>query len=219
MADTLSKILLEIQSETNSAFGDHHERMTHLIAKFGLLELGPQQGDTSPDFALPNAEGRLTRLDDLVRDASIYLVFVRGLWCPYCTAQMMLLAGFVERLEAVGVKLVIVTPEIAGGASKAKALMPHCVEVLCDPNQGMALSYGAVVMVPPEDQVFLRDVDYDITDLYGNEMWLMPLAMSFLINGKKRIQARWAIADQRKRHDPTDVLNHAPGETGSADDS
>ena len=216
MDDDLSKILLDIQAETNAVFGDHHERMTRLITTSGLLDHGPQQGDTAPDFALPNAEGHLTRLDDLVRDVSIYLVFVRGLWCPYCTAQMTRLAGFAERLESCGVRLVIVTPEIAGGASKVKTLMPTGVEVLCDPNQGMALSYGAVVMVPPEDQAFLREVDYDISELYGNKMWLMPLAMSFLIDRQKRIQARWAIADQRKRHEPTDVLDQVAGETGAA---
>ena len=54
----------------------------------GLSVQTPGLGAAAPDFDLPDAAGRHTRLTELLQEGGVVLVFYRGAWCPYCNLQL-----------------------------------------------------------------------------------------------------------------------------------
>jgi NAD(P)-dependent dehydrogenase (short-subunit alcohol dehydrogenase family) len=58
----------------------------------GLRDRAPgaqvKPGALAPDFMLPDAQGRCVRLQTLLRQGPVVLVFYRGGWCPYCNLHL-----------------------------------------------------------------------------------------------------------------------------------
>ncbi len=206
MTDSLTDAIAAFEAATGNAFGPHNERMAAFLTRSGQADRRRQPGEAAPGFALPNAQGTLRRLGDLLDRRGLVLVFVRGLWCPYCTAQMTAFQKARLAFDAIGLRVAIVTPEIGGRAAETRAALSLTCEVLCDVDGGTALNYGCLFPVPSEDQAWLRARGYDLPRLYGNEAWLMPLASTFLIGADGIVRAVLGGADQRCRSDPAEIV-------------
>src|SRR5258708_19277041 len=62
-------------------------------------ESAPQVGEPMPNFTMPNQDGRLTSLDELLVAAPVVLAFHRGHWCPYCRLNMVGLAEIEDQVR------------------------------------------------------------------------------------------------------------------------
>ncbi|MEO1469697.1 MAG: peroxiredoxin-like family protein [Pseudomonadota bacterium] len=206
---SLGDRIAEIVERNRAVFDPHETRMAALVDTIGQVAHRPQPGDEAPDFALPTAGGKLARMADLAGPRGLVLLFIRGLWCPYCNAQMVAFEERADGFAEAGLAVAVVTPEIGGRAARTKALLGLSAEVLCDVDEGMALSYGCLLPLPREERVFLRAVGYDLAALYGNEGWFMPMASTFVIGTDGRVAAVLGGADQRRRPDPDAVLQAA----------
>ena len=67
-------------------------------------------GEALPDFALPDAAGRVVTSDELLDRGPLVLVFFRGGWCPYCDRTLKALELARPAVEATGAGLVGVAP-------------------------------------------------------------------------------------------------------------
>lgn len=67
-------------------------------------------GNELPSFALKDIDGNLAHFPTLLRKPSI-LMFYRGNWCPLCMAQIKELADQYRELEALGVRIVLVSAQ------------------------------------------------------------------------------------------------------------
>src|ERR1700759_1373339 len=47
-----------------------------------------QVGSRAPEFALPDASGRIVRSADLLALGPLVVNFFRGRWCPYCVTEL-----------------------------------------------------------------------------------------------------------------------------------
>jgi hypothetical protein len=73
-------------------------------------------GDRAPQFALPNARGRLVDLAELLAAGPVVLTFYRGAWCPYCNTQLRGLQQALPQLESLGAALVAISPQVPDGS-------------------------------------------------------------------------------------------------------
>lgn len=206
---TLQQKIAEIERETRKVFGAHNERMEALVERIGQIDQRPKPGQEAPIFALPGAEGRLVQLSDLLKGRGAVLVFIRGLWCPYCNAQMAALRDAESAFRDANLSVAIITPEVGGRALETKRELHLSCDVLCDVDEGVALMYGCLVPVPPEDREFLIGAGYDLSRLYGNGAWFMPLASSFIIGAEGKVAKVYGGTDQRQRADPQQMLADA----------
>jgi peroxiredoxin len=71
---------------------------------------GLEPGDALPDFPLRNLDGESVN-SSLFRGRTHVLVFYRGNWCPFCTAQVGELAGRYRELEDAGATVVLISPQ------------------------------------------------------------------------------------------------------------
>jgi hypothetical protein len=61
---------------------------TEALRASGIERRALHAGAVAPDFVLPDAQGRFVRLQSLLRQGSVVLVFYRGGWCPYCNLHL-----------------------------------------------------------------------------------------------------------------------------------
>ncbi len=72
-----------------------------------------QIGKELPSFVLKDVDGNLANFPALLKRPSI-LMFYRGNWCPLCMAQIKELADRYRELAALGVRIVLVSPQPHG---------------------------------------------------------------------------------------------------------
>ena len=209
MVPTLEEKIRAIEEETGVVFGAHNSRMVAFVARIGQADRRLQAGDPAPDFAAPTSDGSLATLSSLMGPKGLVLVFIRGLWCPYCNAQMTSFEEQAAGFETSGLRVAVITPEVGGRAAETKTTLGLSAEVLCDVDEGIALSYGCLIPVPQEDRKFLIEVGYNLAELYGNDAWFMPLASTFLVRPDGVIAAVFGGADQRDRPAPDAVIQAA----------
>ena len=78
--------------------------------QISVAHLGPQVGDSVPDFQLPDAQGHVWTRDSLMGPKGAMLVFSRSLdWCPYCKTQAIELQTRAAELKAQGLGLALIT--------------------------------------------------------------------------------------------------------------
>jgi peroxiredoxin len=67
-------------------------------------------GSKLPDFRLESLNGHIVSSTSFMAKPHLIL-FYRGNWCPFCTAQIEELASAYKRLEAMGVSVILISPQ------------------------------------------------------------------------------------------------------------
>jgi peroxiredoxin len=103
-------------------------------------------GSPAPDFALPDQDGNIVRLEDLRGQTSV-LVFYPMDWSPVCTDQLGVYQEVVGELEAAGARLYGVSVD---SAFSHKAFQQHLgitIPLLADfhPKGAVSSAYGAFI--------------------------------------------------------------------------
>jgi peroxiredoxin len=101
-------------------------------------------GSRLPDFELPDGEGRLFSSAGL-SGVPVVLMFYRGNWCPLCMAQIKEIAGRYRDLEAMGIKVVLVSPQPDDQSRKLAATFDVPFHFLVDKDNEFARSIGIAV--------------------------------------------------------------------------
>jgi peroxiredoxin len=70
------------------------------------------------------------------------LLFYRGNWCPFCTAQIEELAGAYRQLEESGVKIILISPQPAGKNQALASRFDIPLVFLRDPDNAAARQLG-----------------------------------------------------------------------------
>jgi peroxiredoxin len=77
------------------------------VRKVDVSKLGPQVGQTVPDFNLPDQHGMKRSLQGVMGPKGAMIVFYRSAdWCPYCKTQLLELQSQYDSLRKDGLGLV-----------------------------------------------------------------------------------------------------------------
>ena len=111
LAGRLQAFADEVRS-LSAEFADTVERMVARLKASGAGESAPSPGEPMPEFLLPDQNGRLVSLSELVARGPVVVAFHRGHWCPYCRITADALTRIHDQIEGLGAQLVVITPEI-----------------------------------------------------------------------------------------------------------
>src|SRR5262249_12676895 len=64
----------------------------------GVIDRALKVGDRAPEFALPDATGKVVKLSELLARGPVVVTWYRGAWCPYCNVA---LRGFQKSLPEI----------------------------------------------------------------------------------------------------------------------
>ena len=100
-------------------------------------------GSKAPDFDLPGTGGRRYALADYA-GAGVILAFYPGDFTPVCTKQFCSYRDDGDRIEALGVPMLGVSPQSVDSHERFVGEHELTVPLLSDPDKRVARSYGAL---------------------------------------------------------------------------
>ena len=114
----------------------------------GIAEQSANQGSAAPDFSLPNAHGEPVASEALWGDSPAVVSFYRGGWCPYCNVELKALQDRLPEIEALGARLVAITPETPDNALSTQEKNEIAFDVLSDDGNRVASAFGLTFRLP-----------------------------------------------------------------------
>lgn len=103
----------------------------------------PKVGDTAPDFQLPGTGGRTYSLADY-RGKGVVLAFYPGDFTPVCTRQFCSYRDDSERISALGVDLLGISPQSVDSHESFIEKHGLNVPLLADEDKAVARAYGVL---------------------------------------------------------------------------
>jgi peroxiredoxin len=193
-------------------FPAYGEAVDHLVTRLngnGGGETAPHPGEAMPPFMLPDESGRLVTLSSLLESGPVAVMFFRGHWCPYCRLNVRAVVQALDRIEAMGARIVAVMPETQEYTRQLKAEAGAPFPILTDLDNGYALSLNLAIWLGTEIQSLLSY--QDMAKFHGNDSWMLPIPAVFVVGRDGIVKARFVDPDFRKRMEVDDLLEALEG--------
>lgn len=181
------------------AFADVVDRMVGRLRATGAGNSAPAPGEPMPPFLLPDQEGRLVGLEDLIDRGPVVVAFHRGHWCPYCRINAAALARLEPDVSARGGQIVAITPELEEFTSELRGDAGASFPILTDIDNGYALQLSLAIWIDDEKRPAMTAAGWDIADFQANNFWTLPIPATFVVGTDGRVKARHIDPDYRTR--------------------
>ncbi len=175
------------------------DRLVARLKEHGAGDDAPKPGDVMPPFVLPVENGRLVSLKELLAQGPVVVTFHRGHWCPYCRISISTLVNAQPRLEALGARMVAIVPDREQFAAEMKQDCNVNFPILCDMDNGYAMSLNLAIWVGAEMQEDMTKIGRELPQYQGNDSWMLPIPATFVVARDGRIKTRFVDPDYRKR--------------------
>jgi peroxiredoxin len=186
-------------------FADAVDRLVGRLRESGAGAPAPRPGEPMPPFHLPDENGRIVSLAQLLAKGPAAVTFHRGHWCPYCRININALARAQERIAADGGQTVAIMPDRQQFVSELKSAGKVPFPILTDMDNGYALSLNLAIWIGAEMQKMLEG-RRDLPSFQGNDSWMLPIPATFVVGTDGLIKARFVDPDYRKRMAIDDLL-------------
>jgi len=189
--------------------GEAQDIMKDAIDKLvasAMLEKAFKTGQQLPDIVLPNAQGIMIDLANILKHNKVVLAFYRGGWCPYCNLELRALQNALPNIEARGAKLVAISPETPDNSLSTKEKNELSFEVLSDTNNEVARAMNLVFKLPETLQVLYKKFKIDLDTNQGNLTQELPIAATYVIEQNGTISYHFLSEDYKLRADPEEIL-------------
>ena len=206
----LQERLAGYAAASNEIFPAYGQAVDQLVQRLKDSDGGgstPQIGDPMPDFLLPDQDGRLVALGDLLAKGPTAVMFHRGHWCPYCRLNVGALVRARQHIAANNGQVVIITPENQHYAQMFKLQTAAPFPVLTDVDNGYALSLNLAIWLGPDLRDLLSQLGRSLPDYHGNDAWMLPIPATFVVGTDGRVRARFVDPDFRKRMDIDELIS------------
>ena len=109
-------------------------------------------------------------------------------------------------IEALGAKLVTVSPQLPDNSLSTAVKLELTFEVLSDVGNKVAREFGLVFTLPEEMQIIYRDFGIDLPAANGDESFELPMPATYVIDRSGIIRLAFVDIDYTKRLDPEDII-------------
>lgn len=164
----------------------------------------PAEGEPMPRFVLPDQDGQLVRLEDMLGNVPLVVAFHRGHWCPYCRLNMLGLAEVADRITPA--KILTISTETQRFTRGLRELAKATFPFLTDVAAGYALQLGLAVWIDPGLAQIIASVGWDVPSYQGGTDWVMPIPAVFILDRDGIIRTRHIDRDYRRRMDMDELV-------------
>ncbi|WP_299459309.1 peroxiredoxin-like family protein [uncultured Microscilla sp.] len=180
---------------------------TEDLKQSGIQEKVLKPGQKMPAFNLLNQDQNPIDSQQLLNKGALVITFYRGVWCPYCNADLANLKKYVTEINAAGAKLIAVSPEQPQFLKKISDMQKLNFDILHDANNELAAAFGLKFTLPEDLKVvYHNQFNIDLTIQHGNSEWALPMPARFLVNQAGIIQYAESEPDYRNRPDPDELM-------------
>ena len=192
--------------ERNSPFVDAYDRIVMRLRSGEAGATAPKIGEAMPPFMLPDGDGCMVGLDELVGEGPLVVSFNRGHWCPFCKIELSSLAGAAQELAKLDAKVVSIMPDCQSFVGPLAGELRGKVSFLSDIDNAYALSLGLAMWVGEPVRALMSGIGWRLDAFQGNDAWLVPLPATFVVGSDGVILARFVDANFRERMEIADIL-------------
>jgi peroxiredoxin len=180
---------------------------TQTLRDSGLAGRALKVGQVAPNFTLADDGGEIVSLERLLARGPVVVTFYRGVWCPYCNADLKALQRALPRFAQAGASLVSISPQNASNSRKAKRDNGLDFPILSDPGNEVAAHYGLRFTLEPQVKVLYRDrFGIDLERFNGDASWTLPMPARFVIARDGVVAYAEVDPDYTTRPDPSELL-------------
>jgi peroxiredoxin len=169
----------------------------------------PNIGDVFPDFALPDAKGKLWHLGRCLINGPVVLSFHRGSWCDFCQLNMRSLSEIAPQVEALECQILSIAPEKAAPSAVFETEPQSRFPILRDVGLGVSTMIGLTCFVDETLRRELEVLQVDINAANGGAGWLVPIPATFVLNADGIVIARHVDPDPRARMESAAIVQAA----------
>jgi peroxiredoxin len=167
---------------------------------------GLKEGDTAPNFTLPDSTGKEVSLADYLSNGPVIITFYRGGWCPYCNLELKAYQRELEAIKQAGATLIAISPELPDASLSTKEKNELEFIVLSDEKNKVANEFNLVFKLPDYLIQIYKDSGLDIPGHNGNEDWELPKPATFVVDPSGKIIFAEVDSDYRNRTEPAKVI-------------
>ncbi len=186
---------------------ERNERVIAELFATGIEDRILKAGDSMPEFALPDAHGKLVQSNDLLAIAPLVISFFRGRWCPYCITELEAWRDAYSILRERGALFVAISPQSIRQNDFTVTQHELPFPVLRDEKAAVAAAFGAGYTVPASYRDYYRSILVNIPFINDEDSWRLPLPATFVIGQNGIVQWSSGFADFRVRPEPEDALS------------
>jgi peroxiredoxin len=183
-----------------------HRATAELMASHAA-ERAIRAGDRAPQFSLPDADGKFHSAEELLANGPLVLTFYRGVWCPYCNMDLQALQEALPQVEALGARLVAVSPQTAANTRRSMRENKISFPILSDLGNEVAERFGLRFTLPDYLQDLYKNVfKNDLAINNGEPSWTLPMPARYVIGRDGVIAYAEVNPDYTERPDPAELL-------------
>jgi peroxiredoxin len=158
------------------------------------------EGASAPDATIHTGDGTAVQLATLWEAQPTLLIFYRGGWCPYCVRHLEALAGVHAQLEALGVKVVALSPDRPELVLEAKRKYDLAYDLYSDSSIAAAQAFGLAFRVDDATfNMYKERFSLDLEAKSGHDHRALPLPAAYLVGTDGTILFAHADANYRER--------------------
>lgn len=98
-------------------------------------------GDNAPDFTLPDQDGKVVRLTELLAKGPVLLYFYPADFTPVCTREACAFGAVAPELSRAGVSLIGISPQDEATHSRFRERYSLPFPLLADPRKEVVRAY------------------------------------------------------------------------------
>lgn len=189
------------------------EAYDELVARLRSEKAGstaPRTGERMPSFLLPDKDGRLLDMRDLLGGGPAVISFNRGHWCEYCAIETTALKQAMEQIKARGATTVSIMPETPEFTAKVSARVGDAFKVLSDFDNSYSRSLGLNIWLGDRVRELYMSHGLRLDKYQGNNSWFVPIPATYVVGQDGRILARYVDPDFRNRMDVEAIIASLP---------
>jgi peroxiredoxin len=175
-------------------------------------------GDSFPAMFLKNQLGEDLDLRELADIQPLVVTFYRGGWCPYCNLELRAYQKALPEIEALGARLVAITPETPDNSLSTAEKNDLSFPVLSDAKGLLSEALGIRFELSPAIQALYQKFGHDLPARNGDDRWSLPMPATFVVEKGGVIAFAFVDPDYRKRLEPdaaVDVLRSLASKTAA----
>jgi peroxiredoxin len=181
-------------------------RGTEALIASGQAQRALKAGDRAPAFSLPDPDGKMVSLRDLLARGPVVLTFYRGAWCPFCNLDLQALEAARPEIEARGASLIAVSQQTAANSRKSQRTNALGFPIVGDKGGELAAQFGLRWHLSDDLQAVHKQLGADLVAFNGEASWTLPMPARYVIGQDGIIAYAEVNADYTRRPEPSDVF-------------
>jgi peroxiredoxin len=156
-------------------------------------------GSPLPEASLRRLDGSDVSLRELLAGQPALLVFYRGGWCPYCNLQLQGLRLIRERVEALGFRMIALSPDRPEALRATLDQTPLDYTLVSDARAEAMRGFGIAFRVDDATAALYRGYGIDLEAASGESHRALPVPAVFLLDADGRLQFSYVHPDYTVR--------------------